>query len=378
METKGNISTGTTGSFGGRIIPSSVVNLKEINIGKIGKLIITEDLQKTINYLHSKVGSTEWSGILFYKLTKGSIKDLKNLEFTAEFLYPMNIGSHAYTEFDYNEDVINAYDIYEEAINCSSGLCHSHHSMSAFFSGTDTSELKENCKNFNYYLSLIVNFDGKYCAKVGFYSASEVKTKLAIKDSVGKIFNKQITKTEESVLIGDLEIETISQPEWLVNRYAELNTKKPVTTFVNNGYRGYQSTLWPEDTFSKGIDYKDVNWAKKDKIKVPKKETNNVTQFISALINLDTSKKFCGLTYSLNLLKKLDVNESDMFIDAVDLNIEQIYCEIYPKDTMMGKFEEICEEAAALIEESADSENNPVAIQLIDLLYLKAVGEEVE
>lgn len=378
METKGNISTRTTGSFGGRIIPSSVVNLKEINIGKIGKLIITEDLQKTINYLHSKVGSTEWSGILFYKLTKGSIKDLKNLEFTAEFLYPMNIGSHAYTEFDYNEDVINAYDIYENALECSSGLVHSHHTMPAFFSGTDTSELKENCKNFNYYLSLIVNFDGKYCAKVGFYSASEVKTKLAIKDSVGKIFNKQITKTEESVLIGDLEIETVSQPEWLINRYTELNSKKTAIQFVNNAYKGYQSTLWPEDILSKGTNYRDVNWSKRDKIKPPKITSKSVTQFISALINLDPSKDLYGLSYSLNLLKKLDEEDSNMFIDAVDLNIEQIYCEVYPKDVMMNKFEEICEEAATLIEESADSENNPVALQLIDLLYSKSIEGEVK
>src|SRR5690606_8665567 len=38
----------------------------------------------------------------------------------------------------------------------------------AFFSDTDSSELHDNAGNYEYYLSLIVNFAGSYCAKIAF------------------------------------------------------------------------------------------------------------------------------------------------------------------------------------------------------------------
>ena len=349
------------------------MGLKEINIGKIGKLIITDKLQETIEYLHRNVGATEWSGILFYKLTKGSIKDLKDLEFTADFLYPMNIGSHTYTEFDYNEDVINAYDIYEDAINCSSGLVHSHNNFSAFFSPTDLIELKDNCKNFNYYLSLIVNFDNKYCAKVGFYSSSEVKTKLSLKDSLGKLFNKQIVKTEESVLIGDLDIEiqsTNSSPQWLIDRYAALKEKKASLSAVTKVYGGYQTNLWQEEGFSRGFDYKDLDWNKKDE--------NKAEQFLVAILNLDDSKKKYNLDYSLKQICTLKDDDIDMFLNAVELNLEQLYCKVYPKDTMMLNFEKICEEASNILDTKDKYKEKDIVDALNDLLYAKSVGEEVE
>lgn len=105
-------------------VKPKIVFTNELNIGDVGILKITPRLQKLIDYLHYKVGSTEWSGILFYKLTKGSIKNLKNLEFTADFVYPMNIGSSVYTEFDYNSDVIDAYDVYPEGEEMSTALVH--------------------------------------------------------------------------------------------------------------------------------------------------------------------------------------------------------------------------------------------------------------
>lgn len=106
---------------------------REESLGIIGTLKITKNLQQIIDRLHYKIGATEWSGILFYKLISGDIKDLKNLVFEADFLYPMNIGSSAYTEFDYNSEVINAYDVFESGIEQSTGLVHSHHNMSKLF-----------------------------------------------------------------------------------------------------------------------------------------------------------------------------------------------------------------------------------------------------
>lgn len=95
-----------------------------IDIGKVGKLVITPRLKNIIDALHSEVGSTEWSGILFYKKTQGNIQDLKDLEFVADFIYPMNIGSSTYTEFEYTGEINKAYDLYEPGLESSTGLSH--------------------------------------------------------------------------------------------------------------------------------------------------------------------------------------------------------------------------------------------------------------
>ncbi|NCD06245.1 MAG: hypothetical protein EOL97_09005 [Spirochaetia bacterium] len=98
---------------------------KEVyNIGNIGKLIITEEVQQIIDQLHNNIGSTEWSGMLFYKLIEGDIQNPKNLVFETVFLYPMNVGSHAYTEFEYDEGIVNACDLCEETLEVSRGLVH--------------------------------------------------------------------------------------------------------------------------------------------------------------------------------------------------------------------------------------------------------------
>ena len=44
---------------------------KEQDLGTIGKIVLNQDIIDIIDKLHYKVGSTEWSGILFYKLEFG-------------------------------------------------------------------------------------------------------------------------------------------------------------------------------------------------------------------------------------------------------------------------------------------------------------------
>lgn len=103
---------------------TKIVKKEVYNIGTIGKLIITEDVQKAIDQLHSMVGAIEWSGMLFYKLIQGNIQNPKDLVFQTVFLYPMDIGSHTYTEFDYNEEALKAFDLCEEALEVNRGLVH--------------------------------------------------------------------------------------------------------------------------------------------------------------------------------------------------------------------------------------------------------------
>lgn len=179
----------------------------EITIDSIGKLKITKEVQETIDELHQKVGNTEWSGVLFYKLTKGDYKTLKNLEFTTVFLYPLDIGTQTFTEFNYDKEIMSAYDLCEEAISSHRGIIHTHHNMDTFFSNTDKNELINNSERYNFYLSLIVNFKGKYSCKIAIPSKVKRKNKYSIKDPNGAEISIKNDEILDAVLISDLEIE---------------------------------------------------------------------------------------------------------------------------------------------------------------------------
>lgn len=143
---------------------------KELEANFKVPLVLSERVLSEINYLHSSIGPTEWSGILVFSETKGSIDDLENLELRAEGIYPMDIGSSSYTEFDYDASIIDVYDHFDilsgDSMTKRIGTIHTHHTMDTFFSGTDKGELHTNADKHLYYLSLIVNFSGKYKAKI--------------------------------------------------------------------------------------------------------------------------------------------------------------------------------------------------------------------
>ena len=82
--------------------------------------------------------------------------------------------------------ILPAYDLCEEALEGHRGLIHTHHSMSCFFSHTDTTELTTNASKYNFYLSLIVNFDGKYVCKIAFPSKAKSTNDYTIKGPDGK------------------------------------------------------------------------------------------------------------------------------------------------------------------------------------------------
>lgn len=132
-----------------------------------GKLIITEDVKKKIDQMHDRVGNTEWCGFIFYEKVEGSISDPKTYVAKTTDIYMMDIGSHSYTESEnHTNDVIKMVDRVPAYMKNRYGLIHTHHSMKAFFSGTDMQELHDNVHLYSYYLSLIVNFDGNWCAKI--------------------------------------------------------------------------------------------------------------------------------------------------------------------------------------------------------------------
>lgn len=130
------------------------------------KLIVTEELERKIRYYLDRFPNTEYSGTLFYRVT-GSFEEM-NLEVTAFDFLLQDIGTSTYTEFNMSPDVV-AYMVDNPELldeNVYQGLMHSHHTMGAFFSGTDDATLREEGSDRTHFLSLIIDTRGTYQAAI--------------------------------------------------------------------------------------------------------------------------------------------------------------------------------------------------------------------
>lgn len=128
------------------------------------KMIIPPFVEQKIRHLCNRIWEKEWSGTLFYKV-EGSFED-GSLIITCTDIFVMDIGTAGYTEFDMSPDVMSYMAEHPELMECQMGLIHSHNNMSTFFSGTDTATLKEEGRDRNHFVSLIVNNAGSYTAAI--------------------------------------------------------------------------------------------------------------------------------------------------------------------------------------------------------------------
>lgn len=161
--------------------PTKVISLVQKSGTYNYKLIIPAGVERKIRFACQKVWSTEWSGTLFFT-HEGSFEN-NDLVIRCVDIYIMDIGTQAYTEFDMNPDVIAYMCENPELLDCQMGLIHSHNNMSTFFSGTDTATLKEEGRDRNNFVSLIVNNAGTYTAAI----TRRVKSK-QVKESVSYEF----------------------------------------------------------------------------------------------------------------------------------------------------------------------------------------------
>ena len=144
------------------------------------KLIIPVSVEKKIRFLCNEIHNIEWSGILFYKTT-GNFED-RNLVITCIDIYQMDEGTGGYTEFRNNADTVsymcNHPELLQDGVYQS--IIHSHHSMKAFFSNTDTDTLLEWGSEMPHFVSLIVNNAGNYVAAV----TRSVKSRKLIEETI--------------------------------------------------------------------------------------------------------------------------------------------------------------------------------------------------
>lgn len=127
------------------------------------KLIIPDKVEEVIRYLQNKYPSTEWSGVLFTSHT-GSFAT-KDLVITCDAIFPMDLGSAAFTSYKMNEEVMN-FMVNNDLLYSDLNLVHSHHNMATNPSGTDTNTLLSEGQDNNNFVSLIVNNKGPYWAAI--------------------------------------------------------------------------------------------------------------------------------------------------------------------------------------------------------------------
>lgn len=312
-----------------------------INLGKVGKIIINEEAQEIIDMLHTHVGSTEWCGVMFYDKTKGNISKMKDLEFEVKFLYPMDIGSAVHTSHEFDGDLMNAYDIKPELMESSIGAIHTHHSMDTFFSTTDTDDLEKNAISFNYYISLIVNFKGKYNAKIAFPTKSIVKRANKIKNENGKYVTIGTETEETNIIVGDLEVINKARDipsNWIIERVAEL--KKPKHTLNDNKwgqswnrwendtkYWNAHTKSWEKDSKTANTVYQKSLFDKTETTKTPVQEFD-VEKFVVACLAGDYDErdlKIKDLIDAINDISMTNKSLEENVIENLMNNIEDVY-----------------------------------------------------
>ena len=162
------------------------------------KLVIPVEVERKIRFACQRVWNTEWSGTLFFT-HEGSFEN-NDLVIRCVDIYIMDIGTQVYTEFDMNPDVIAYMCENPDLLDCQMGLIHSHNNMSTFFSGTDTATLKEEGRDRNNFVSLIVNNAGTYTAAI----TRRIKSK-QVKESVSYEFFGDGEKHDTKEYVSDAD-----------------------------------------------------------------------------------------------------------------------------------------------------------------------------
>lgn len=206
---------------------------KVIQLPGVPRLILSPAIFSKIAIAHAEVKqNTEWSGVLIYDTVEGDYKDPENWVIKVEDFILMDIGSSAYTEYNFDSSDSYSFDTYSDAMVDGKriGHIHTHHNMKCFFSGTDTGELHDNAPNHAYYLSLIVNYQhyDQWCAKVAIAGELETAGTKYTFSNTKEVMAHADTKLE-ALFVMDCVIE-LEGEEDLMQRVKQLSTPTPKHT----------------------------------------------------------------------------------------------------------------------------------------------------
>ena len=205
-----------------------------------------------VKYLLHRFKNTEWSGPAWYKIQKKT-KEGFPIKVRLEYFEPIDLGSGADTELDgelLGKMLPKILKKKPELAPCYLGLIHSHHTMGAFFSGTDKDTLLEQATTQGLYFSTVVASEKTKCV-----------TAVSYRDQYG--FSNMI----------EGEVKTVhnfkTEPEW---RYQADRIEKKKKKEAKNTWQGHNFGY--NYGYGRGYGHDQYNvFGGVDKVEVDKEET---------------------------------------------------------------------------------------------------------
>lgn len=223
--------------------------------------------------------------------------------------------------------------------------------MKAYFSGEDLDELHTNVENYSkngsYYLSLIVNFEEKYVAKI--VKLIEVPGANILIEEEGTDKGSIKTFSKQMMFMMDLNIEIDNSPEdkELMNRLQELEEQakakvaKVVTTQIINGKqhqvnRSLQNSLWGDEwnDFHKSGNSKIETWEEPYKI-----NPTTIRKNLNQILTLDSENtKETGRI--LADMFKMPEKEREELFDDIEVNVHLMTIDMFGYDKLTEALQE--------------------------------------
>lgn len=207
---------------------------------------------------------------MFYSHTGNFEKD--DLEIHCEDIYPMDLGSGTFTDFKMDASVVAYIADNIDLFGCEMGLVHSHHTMGAFFSGTDVNTLRSEGDDTNCFVSLIVDTKGTYQAAITRKVSYEETVEVRRRTSHYEFFGEGTVPTESEHLpyeavttnktiiqyfMLDVQREETNNPlDYLDARFEEIEAKKKPANMPIVSVSNIPAPKWNTDgSLSKGSDF---------------------------------------------------------------------------------------------------------------------------
>ena len=266
------------------------------------KLKIPQKIHNKYTYLLNRFVSLEWSGPAWYKYKTD--KDGYPTEFKILHFHPLNLGSSAATEFtaeDFAKIMAETYDNYPSLKTASIGLIHSHNTMGAFLSPTDTDTIEDMAPPEGFYPSLVVAKSGKALHAFGFGYQDQYKVQHCV----------EIDKDNISILVPKKD----TPEEWIAEA-DHIEKNKPVPK------PGKQTTMWD------GKNKNATDWAQAERKKkaILSKKPLAIQNKINKLIDKNSEGKLSDVDLEAKLENLgLDVTEIMWLTGDMDYSSYSVY-----------------------------------------------------
>jgi proteasome lid subunit RPN8/RPN11 len=174
-----------------------------------------------------------------------------------------DIGSSAYTEYEFGEEMIDVFEEMPELMQAKMGHLHTHHNMDAYFSGTDMHALHEGANSLDMFLSIIVNRKGKKIAKIAMIT--EMEKKMLFKHQKKQFFFISNSNETLGILDCDVVIENEERykdeilPIVLKKKKEKEKEEKRKTLISKTAWNGKQLSAFETDNFKKEVSERVTN-----------------------------------------------------------------------------------------------------------------------